>query len=169
MATEALNISKPGFNTRNGISTEDRKKIADALGVVLADTYMLFIKTQGVHWNVTGPTFMGVHKLTEEQYENMYEAIDELAERIRALGHKAPASYTKYGELSSINDKDEERSVEQMLTMLIADHETAVLNMRAATEWCEDKNDYVTADMLTERMSWHEQAVWMLKSLAAEK
>jgi predicted phage gp36 major capsid-like protein len=72
---------------------------------------MLFIKTQGVHWNVTGPTFMGVHKLTEEQYENMYEAIDELAERIRALGHKAPASYTKYGELSSINDKDEERSV----------------------------------------------------------
>jgi starvation-inducible DNA-binding protein len=169
MAIEALDIKKPDFTTRNGISEDDRRKIADALGIVLADTYMLFIKTQGVHWNVTGPTFMGVHKLTEEQYENMYEAIDELAERIRALGHKAPASYTKYGELSSINDKDEERSVGQMLTMLIADHETAVLNMRAATEWCEEKSDYVTADMLTERMSWHEQAVWMLKSLAAEK
>jgi starvation-inducible DNA-binding protein len=167
MATQALNITNPDFTTQNGISAADRKKIAEALGVVLADTYMLFIKTQGVHWNVTGPTFMGVHKLTEEQYENMYEAIDGLAERIRALGHKAPASYTKYGELSSIRDKDEVQTVQQMLDMLIADHETAVLNMRAATEWCEAKNDYVTADMLTARMSWHEQAVWMLKSMAS--
>jgi starvation-inducible DNA-binding protein len=167
MATQALNVTNPDFKTKNGISAADRKKVADALGVVLADTYMLFIKTQGVHWNVTGPTFMGVHTLTEEQYENMYQAIDGLAERIRALGHKAPASYTKYGELSSIRDKDEVQTVQQMLDMLIADHETAVLNMRAATEWCEEKNDYVTADMLTARMSWHEQAVWMLKSMAS--
>jgi starvation-inducible DNA-binding protein len=167
MATQALNVTNPDFKTKNGISAADRKKVADALGVVLADTYMLFIKTQGVHWNVTGPTFMGVHTLTEEQYENMYQAIDGLAERIRALGHKAPASYTKYGELSSIRDKDEVQTVQQMLDMLIADHETAVLNMRAATEWCEAKNDYVTADMLTARMSWHEQAVWMLKSMAS--
>jgi len=167
MATQALNVTNPDFKTKNGISSADRKKVADALGVVLADTYMLFIKTQGVHWNVTGPTFMGVHTLTEEQYENMYQAIDGLAERIRALGHKAPASYTKYGELSSIRDKDEVQTVQQMLDMLIADHETAVLNMRAATEWCEEKNDYVTADMLTARMSWHEQAVWMLKSMAS--
>ncbi|KJS25163.1 MAG: dolichol kinase [Hyphomonadaceae bacterium BRH_c29] len=167
MATQALNVTNPDFKTKNGISAADRKKIAEALGVVLADTYMLFIKTQGVHWNVTGPTFMGVHTLTEEQYENMYQAIDGLAERIRALGHKAPASYTKYGELSSIRDKDEVQTVQQMLDMLIADHETAVLNMRAATEWCEAKNDYVTADMLTARMSWHEQAVWMLKSMAS--
>jgi starvation-inducible DNA-binding protein len=167
MATQALNVTNPDFKTKNGISAADRKKVAEALGVVLADTYMLFIKTQGVHWNVTGPTFMGVHTLTEEQYENMYQAIDGLAERIRALGHKAPASYTKYGELSSIRDKDEVQTVQQMLDMLIADHETAVLNMRAATEWCEEKNDYVTADMLTARMSWHEQAVWMLKSMAS--
>jgi starvation-inducible DNA-binding protein len=167
MATRALNVTNPDFKTKNGISAADRKKVAEALGVVLADTYMLFIKTQGVHWNVTGPTFMGVHTLTEEQYENMYQAIDGLAERIRALGHKAPASYTKYGELSSIRDKDEVQTVQQMLDMLIADHETAVLNMRAATEWCEEKNDYVTADMLTARMSWHEQAVWMLKSMAS--
>jgi len=167
MATQALNVTNPDFKTKNGISAVDRKKVAEALGVVLADTYMLFIKTQGVHWNVTGPTFMGVHTLTEEQYENMYQAIDGLAERIRALGHKAPASYTKYGELSSIRDKDEVQTVQQMLDMLIADHETAVLNMRAATEWCEEKNDYVTADMLTARMSWHEQAVWMLKSMAS--
>ena len=168
MGSQALDIREPEFRTRTGITASDRKKIAEALGVVLADTYMLFIKTQGVHWNVTGPVFMGVHKLTEEQYENMYEAIDGLAERIRALGEKAPASYTKYGKLSSITDTDKERSVEQMLEMLADDHETAVANMRAAVEWCEDKNDYVNADMLTARMSWHEQAVWMLKAMAED-
>jgi len=167
MSTQTLDIAKPEFKTKTGISGADRKKVADALGIVLADTYMLFIKTQGVHWNVTGPVFMGVHKLTEEQYENMYEAIDKLAERIRALGHKAPASYTKYGKLSSIRDTDKEETAEQMLKMLIADHETAVANMRAAIGWCEGKNDYVTADMLTARMSWHEEAVWMLKALSA--
>ncbi|MEZ6013193.1 MAG: DNA starvation/stationary phase protection protein [Hyphomonas sp.] len=168
MTTQALDVSKPDFKTKTGITPADRKKVAEALGIVLADTYMLFIKTQGVHWNVTGPTFMGVHKLTEAQYENMYEAIDKLAERIRALGHKAPASHTKYGKLSSIKDTDKEQSVAQMLKMLIGDHETAVSNMRAAVEWCEDKNDYVTADMLIARMSWHEEAVWMLKALTAE-
>lgn len=168
MSTQTLDIAKPEFKTKTGISAADRKKIAEALGIVLADTYMLFIKTQGVHWNVTGPVFMGVHKLTEEHYENMYEAIDKLAERIRALGHKAPASYTKYGKLSSISDTDKEQSVAQMLAMLIDDHETAVANMRAAIGWCEDKNDYVTADMLTGRMSWHEEAVWMLKALSAD-
>ena len=168
MSTQTLEIEKTKFRTKTGISAADRKKIAEALGIVLADTYMLFIKTQGVHWNVTGPVFMGVHKLTEEHYENMYEAIDKLAERIRALGHKAPASYTRYGKLSSISDTDEEQTVAQMLQMLIKDHETAVANMRAATGWCEEMNDYVTADMLTARMSWHEEAVWMLKALSAD-
>ena len=168
MSTQTLEIEKTKFRTKTGISDADRKKIAEALGIVLADTYMLFIKTQGVHWNVTGPVFMGVHKLTEEHYENMYEAIDKLAERIRALGHKAPASYTRYGKLSSISDSDKEQTVAEMLVMLISDHETAVANMRAATGWCEEMNDYVTADMLTARMSWHEEAVWMLKALSAD-
>lgn len=168
MSTQALKSAEPDFATRTGISAADRKKVAEALGIVLADTYMLFIKTQGVHWNVTGPVFVGMHELTEKQYSNMYEAIDRIAERIRALGHKAPASYTKYGHLSSIRDTDKERTVNEMLDMLISDHETAVSNMRAAIEWCESKNDYVTADMLINRMSWHEQAVWMLKALSAD-
>ena len=167
MTSQTLEVSKPEFRTRTGISAADRQKIAEALGIVLADTYMLFIKTQGVHWNVAGPAFMGVHKLTEAQYENMYEAIDRIAERIRGLGHKAPASYTKYGQLSSIVDTDKDRTVEEMLNMLVDDHQTAVTNMRAAIGWCEDKNDYVTADLLIRRMSWHEQAVWMLKALSA--
>jgi len=169
MTAEALKVSKPEFGRKTGITPEDRKAIAEALGVVLADTYMLFIKTQGVHWNVTGPAFVSVHELTEGQYENMYAAIDDIAERIRALGEKAPASYTKYGELSSIKDEDDPQAVADMLSMLIADHETAVSNMRAAIEWCEDKNDFVTADMMIERMAWHEETIWMLNALNASE
>ncbi|MEM1106931.1 MAG: DNA starvation/stationary phase protection protein [Pseudomonadota bacterium] len=168
MTAQALNISTPEFGRKTGIAPEDRTAIARALGTVLADTYMLFIKTQGVHWNVTGPAFVSVHELTEGQYENMYAAIDHVAERIRALGEKAPASYTKYGELSSIKDEDDPKSVTDMLSMLIADHETAVSNMRVAVGWCEDKNDFVTADMMIERMAWHEEAIWMLNALNAD-
>lgn len=168
MTVQALNVSKPEFNRNTGIAKADREQIARALGVVLADTYMLFIKTQGVHWNVTGPAFFSVHEITEKQYTNMYQAIDEIAERIRALGVKAPASYTKYGELSAIKDEDEPKSVRDMLSMLIADHQTTVANMRAAVETFEGKNDYVTADMMIERMAWHEEAIWMFSSLIAE-
>jgi len=168
MTTPAMKVETVEFGRKTGIKPEDRAEIAKALGTVLADTYMLFIKTQGVHWNVTGPAFVSVHELTEGQYENMYRAIDEIAERIRALGVKAPASYTKYGELSSIKDEDEPKSVRDMLSMLVSDHETAVSNMRVAVEWCEDKNDYVTADMMIERMAWHEESIWMLNALNAE-
>lgn len=168
MGMQSLDIDQPKFDRNTGIEAEDRQKVADALGIVLADTYQLFIKTQGVHWNVAGPTFVSIHELTETHYENMYQAIDEIAERIRALGEKAPASYSKYGELSSIKDEDEPKTAGEMLDMLIADHQTAVLNMRACVEWCEEKKDFVTADMLIARMSWHEEAIWMLKALRAE-
>ncbi|MEL6475165.1 MAG: DNA starvation/stationary phase protection protein [Pseudomonadota bacterium] len=168
MTAQAMTVSTPEFGRKTGIKPEDRTAIAKALGTVLADTYMIFIKTQGVHWNVTGPAFVSVHEMTEAHYSNMYEAIDGIAERIRALGEKAPASYTKYGELSSIKDEDEPKSVKDMLSMLITDHETAVSNMRVAVEWCEEKNDFVTADMMIERMAWHEEAIWMLNALNAE-
>ncbi|MEL6239536.1 MAG: ferritin-like domain-containing protein, partial [Pseudomonadota bacterium] len=111
MTAQAMTVSTPEFGRKTGIKPEDRTAIAKALGTVLADTYMIFIKTQGVHWNVTGPAFVSVHEMTEAHYSNMYEAIDGIAERIRALGEKAPASYTKYGELSSIKDEDEPKSV----------------------------------------------------------
>ncbi len=168
MTIQALEPSTPEFKQSTGIRSEDRKAIAEKLGVVLADTYMLFIKTQGVHWNVTGPAFFSIHKLTEEHYENLYASIDELAERIRALGMKAPASYTKYGELSSIKDVDEPKSAGDMIKMLIADHETTISTLRSAVESFEDKKDFVTADMLTTRLTWHEQAVWMLNAIVAE-
>ncbi len=168
MTSQSLNIKNPEFKQKTGLQEGDRKAIADALGVVLADTYMLFIKTQGVHWNIMGPAFVSVHELTAGQYQNMYEAIDEIAERIRALGHKAPASYTKYGALSSIRDEDEPKTVKDMLSMLISDHETVVADMRLAVESCESKNDFVTADMMIGRMAWHEEAIWMLNALNAD-
>ncbi len=168
MTTAVLKSAKTEFTTRTGITAKDREKIADLLGVVLADTYMLFIKTQGLHWNVSGPNFYGVHKLTEAQYENMYEAIDVIAERIRALGTKAPASYTKYGELSAIKDTDTPKTVVAQVKTLIKDHEMVVTNMRAAAEAADVKHDLVTADLLTGRMAWHEQAVWMLTALTSE-
>lgn len=145
-----------------------RPEIAKRLGVVLADSYQLFIKTQGVHWNVTGPLFFSVHTLTEEHYKNLFEAVDELAERIRALGEKAPASYTKYGMLSSIEDEDEPASAEAMIGMLAKDHQTVCRSLRAAINFCEDKDDVVTADMLTARLAWHEEAIWMLDSIIAD-
>ena len=94
--------------------------------------------------------------------------MDEIAERIRALGSKAPASYTKYGELSSIEDNDEPATAAQMVEMLAKDHETVCLSLRVAIEFCEGKSDFVTADMLTARLAWHEEAIWMLSALLAE-
>ncbi|WP_019960849.1 Dps family protein [Woodsholea maritima] len=168
MVADPLKPQDPKFNQGTGIAGEDRKAIAEVLGVVLADSYMLFIKTQGVHWNVVGPSFYSLHELTEGQYQNLYEAIDEIAERIRALGLKAPASYTKYGELSAIKDRDETLSARGLVEMLIEDHRTAVKTMRGAIEDCEDKKDFVTADMMIERMAWHEEAIWMLSSIISE-
>ena len=132
MSSAALASKTAQFDQKAGIQPEDRSKIASELGKVLADSYMLFIKTQGVHWNVVGPTFYSLHKLTEEHYGNLYAAIDEIAERIRALGEKAPASYRKYGELSDIQDYDLEQTAEQHVKMLIDDHRTAVKSMRGA-------------------------------------
>ena len=167
MADAALKTDHVQLKPKTGMTADARTTIAHKLSVALANSYLLFIKTQGVHWNVTGPSFYGLHKLTEAQYENLYEAIDVLAERIRALGEKAPATYTRYGELSSIKDEDEPGSVEDMIAMLIADHETVVRSMRDAIDPCEEKSDYVTADLLTGRMAWHEESIWMLRSLLA--
>lgn len=168
MANAALKTQAAQLTVHTGISGDDRLEIAKRLGVVLADSYQLFIKTQGVHWNVAGPLFYSIHNLTEEHYNNLFKAVDELAERIRALGSKAPASYTKYGELSGIEDHDEPASAAEMVEMLAKDHETVCRSLRVAIEFCEGKDDFVTADMMTERLAWHEEAIWMLRASLAE-
>jgi starvation-inducible DNA-binding protein len=152
---------------RTGIAAEDAKALASGLSRSLAETYVLYLKTQGFHWNVVGPLFYGLHKLTEEQYRNLAGAADELAERIRALGHPAPASFARFLELSAVKELARPLSAEDMVGELVTDHETVAGTLRELVEVAEKARDVATADLLTERLHFHEQAAWMLRSIVA--
>lgn len=144
---------------------ESAKSLAASVAACLADTYLLMIKTQGYHWNVVGPLFHSVHVLTEEQYTDMFKAIDEIAERVRALGYPAPSSVAEMVAVSGISEDTGNASTEEMIGNLIADHEAAARRFRDAVALAEKKRDVVTADMLTARIGFHEKSVWMLKAL----
>ncbi|MCD2515826.1 DNA starvation/stationary phase protection protein [Massilia sp. G4R7] len=152
------------MHINTGISTEDRAKIVESLSTVLADAYMLYLKTHNFHWNVTGPLFSSLHVLFEEQYTEQWNALDEIAERIRALGHFAPATYKRYAELSSIKEEPEVLSSKDMLRQLVDGNETLIRTLRAGVKIADDLEDYPTADMLTTRMEVHEKNAWMLRS-----
>ncbi len=144
----------------------DRKQIMAAnVSACLADSYVLMIKTQAYHWNAVGPLFHPIHLLTEEQYENLFKAIDELAERIRALGFPAPSSMTDLIGLAELSEDTGNPTTEEMVHNLIADHETVVRRFRGSIEIAEQGKDYATADLLTERLAFHEQAIWMLRAI----
>jgi len=151
-----------------GIEVKDRKELAGSLSRALAETYVLYLKTQGFHWNVVGPLFYGMHKLTETQYEDLANAVDELAERIRALGHPAPATFAEFLKLSQIKEMPGVQSTEDSIRALIADHETISRTFREAVQVADDDDDIVTADMLTDRIKSHETAAWMLRSTIAK-
>jgi starvation-inducible DNA-binding protein len=150
-----------------GIKRQDRKKLALGLSRALAETYVLYAKTQGFHWNVVGPLFYGLHKLTEEQYENLADAVDELAERIRALGYPAPATLGEFIALSSIKESPGIANAETAIRQLNNDHEEICRTFRETASIAGEFNDQVTADMLTDRLKAHEQMAWMLRSLIA--
>ncbi len=151
-----------------GIEVTDRKELAGCLGRALAETYILYLKTQGFHWNVVGPLFYGMHKLTETQYQDLAVAIDELAERIRALGHPAPATFTQFLEIGKLKEMSGMPSTEEGIRTLIADHETISRTFREAVQVADDDDDIVTADMLTDRIKFHEKAAWMLRATLAK-
>jgi starvation-inducible DNA-binding protein len=151
-----------------GLPSTDRRELARAVGKALAETYVLYTKTQAIHWNVVGPLFYTLHKLTEEQYEDLAEAVDDLAERIRALDAPAPGSFGEFLQLSDIPETREQQTAEQAVMMLCTDHETAARTFREATRMANDCEDVVTADLLTARMAVHEKAAWMLRSLVQE-
>lgn len=154
-------------NPHTGIDAGDAKQLADGLSRSLAGTYVLYVKTQGFHWNVVGPLFYGLHKLTEEQYQGLAEAADEIAERIRALGHPAPAGLSEFLKLSAVDDMTGRPSAEDMVATLITDHETVARTFRDLVGIAEKANDVVTADLLTNRIHAHEKAAWMLRSIAS--
>jgi starvation-inducible DNA-binding protein len=151
-----------------GISAEDRKAVADGLGTLLADTYSLYLKTHNFHWNVTGPMFQTLHTMFETQYNELALAVDLIAERIRALGHLAPGSYTAYAKLTTIKDGTGQESAREMIAQLVEGQETVVRTARGLFAKVEKAVDEATADLLTQRIQLHEKTAWMLRSLLAD-
>lgn len=141
-----------------------RSKVAAKLSILLADSYLIYLKTQGFHWNVVGHQFEPLHGVFQEQYTELALAIDELAERIRSLGIKAPASFAEFAELTSITEERGELNAEAMLTQLRSDHGTATRAAVQAVLVAEEHGDVATADLATQRVAQHEKVVWMLSS-----
>jgi starvation-inducible DNA-binding protein len=150
-----------------GIKEPDRKAIAEGLSCVLADTYTLYLKTHNFHWNVTGPMFQTLHLMFETQYNELALAVDQIAERIRALGHPAPGTYAEYSKLSSIKEAAGVPKAEAMIAELVEGQEAVVRIARRIFPVVDKANDEATADLLTQRMQVHEKTAWMLRSLLA--
>jgi starvation-inducible DNA-binding protein len=148
-----------------GIPDDARREIAHALSTVLADTYTLYLKTHNYHWNVTGPMFNTLHLMFETQYNELWVAVDLLAERIRSLGEYAPGTYTQFAALTSIPEAEGVPTAEGMLADLVAGHEAVTRTARAAFAPAEAARDESTADLLTQRLQVHEKTAWMLRSM----
>ena len=149
-----------------GIDDQDRGAIAAGLSRLLADTYTLYLTTHNFHWNVTGPMFNTLHTMFMVQYTELWNAVDPIAERIRSLGHAAPGSYAAFGKLSSIPDAPAQppRALE-MVRILLQGHEAAARTARSLFPLVDKASDEPTADLLTQRLTVHEQTAWMLRSL----
>jgi len=156
-------MSKSNINI--GISEKDRKKIAEGLARMQADTYTLYLKTHNFHWNVTGPMFQTLHLMFQTQYNETWLAVDVIAERIRALGFPAPGSYKEFAALTEIKDSKGVPNAKEMIRQLVDGQETVVRTARAVLPIAEAASDQPTADVLTQRMTVHEQNAWMLRSL----
>lgn len=149
---------------KTGLSKAERTGVAAELSKVLADSYAVYQKTHGYHWNVRGPEFFALHNLLEQQYREQWEALDEIAERIRGLGELAPQGYAAFANLTSIKDGDPEKDAKAMLEELMRDHETVVATARQALKVADEDGDDVTADLMTQRLAAHEKAAWMLRA-----
>lgn len=147
-----------------GISSEDRKEIAEGLSRVLADSYMVYLKTHNYHWNVTGKLFHSLHVMFEEQYTELAEAIDVIAERIRSIGYRAPASFREYNELTSIEEDTDQPDALEMVRRLAVDNETILRTARSVLPACDKADDEASIDLITERLDVHSKTAWMLRS-----
>ena len=148
-----------------GISAKDRAAIANGLSRLLADTYVLYLKTHSFHWNVEGPMFQTLHLMFMGQYTEAWNAIDPIAERIRSLGHYAPGSYRQYVKLATVKETDGVPKAGKMIAELIAGQETVARTARSVLPLADAANDQPTLDLLTQRLDIHEKNAWMLRSL----
>jgi len=147
-----------------GIGEGQRKAIAEALSTVLADTYMLYLRTHNYHWNVTGELFHSLHEQFEEQYTELAEAVDEIAERIRAIGFKAPGTFKEFQRLTSLEETTEELKALEMVRRLAEGNEQVIRTARVALEAPKEADDEATIDLLTQRLDLHSKVAWMLRS-----
>jgi starvation-inducible DNA-binding protein len=150
---------------QTGISAKQRARIAQGLSRLLADTYVLYLKTHNFHWNVEGPMFQTLHTMFMTQYTEQWNAIDPIAERIRALGHYAPGSYKQYVKLATVKETEGVPKAEQMVRQLIEGQEAVARTARSVLPLADDANDQPTLDLLTQRLDIHEKNAWMLRSL----
>lgn len=148
-----------------GIAQEGRKETAKRLSHLLADTYTLYLKTHNYHWNVTGPMFQTLHTMFETQYTELALAVDLIAERIRALGEKAPGSYSDFSRLSAVEEETGTPGAREMIQNLVTAQETVIRTARKCFPTAEAAGDQATEDLLTQRIQLHEKTAWMLRSL----
>ena len=152
-----------------GIAQKDRLEIAKSLSRFLADTYTLYLTTHNFHWNVTGPMFNSLHAMFMAQYTELWNAVDPIAERIRSLGHVAPGSYAEFGKLASVPDAPAKPpKAMDMVRILVEGHEAVARTARSLFAVVDKASDEPTADLLTQRLTVHEQTAWMLRSLLEE-
>jgi starvation-inducible DNA-binding protein len=160
---KAKTANTPSINI--GINADDRKKIADGLSALLADSYTLYLMTHNFHWNVTGPMFNTLHLMFMAQYTEQWTALDVIAERIRALGHPAPGTYKEFVSLASIKEVEGVPKATEMIGNLVAAQEATARTARELFPVVNAANDQPTADLLTQRLEVHEKNAWMLRSL----
>lgn len=155
-------------NLNIGLKENHTKEIAEGLSKLLADSYTLYLKTHNYHWNVTGPMFTTLHAMFEEHYTELATAVDDIAERIRIIGHPAPGSYKQFSKLTSIEEEDGLPSAHNMIGNLLTGHEAVVKTARSILPIVDEANDEGTLALLSARIELHEKTAWMLRSMLAE-
>jgi starvation-inducible DNA-binding protein len=151
-----------------GISNTEREKIVKGLSALLADSYTLYLMTHNFHWNVTGPQFNSLHIMFMTQYTEQWTALDQIAERIRSLGHPAPGTYKEFVKLASIKEVDGVPKADDMIRHLVSAQEATARTARRMFPVVAAADDQPTADLLTQRLEVHEKTAWMLRSLLEE-
>lgn len=168
MAKKSVKAAEVSEMIDIGIAAGQREKIVKGLSALLADSYTLYLMTHNFHWNVTGPQFNSLHNMFMTQYTEQWQALDEIAERIRALGFPAPGTYKEFSKLTSIKEVEGVPSATEMIKHLVAAQETTARTARSLFALVNEANDQPTADVLTQRLNIHEKTAWMLRSLLAE-
>lgn len=152
-----------------GIKEADRKKVADQLQILFADTYNLYYKTHAYHWNVTGPRFQPLHGIFQTQYNELWLALDEIAERIRSLGFYAPGSYSDISSRTSISEDDGVPSAGDMIGNLVKGHEAVSRTAKKVLDAADKAGDTATDDLVSPRVTYHEKTAWMLRAMLEDE